>query len=526
MSHELYEKNLAALRVRFPALAKAAETWTADGVTVVAAAVRAPSASPAAVPAVSAVSAIIAGRHVHSPRDPQREAERLVAASLGAGRSGQEAVVLLGFGLGWTAEAAARLDALSPLLIVERRTALFRTALESRDLTAFFARKNLVFVISDDSHAVLAGLEAVKKTGVVIKNRALCELDGDFYDEVERLIETWAAKDRINQATQEKFGKLWERNNRRNLVSLRDLPGVRYFAGKLPFPALLVAAGPSLDELRPHIKALSERTLVVACDTALRFLADNGVTPHFAVSTDAQFWNYLHIAGLPPAFLKDVILIAESAVYPLALGASFKGRFLFASLYPTAKAVEARVDPKGALGAGGSVATSAWDFARFAGASGIWAAGLDLAFPGYRTHYKGAVFEERIHAASTRFKPCETQSVEALRGGGLFRATSADGGKTLTDKRLSLYAAWFENAVKNAPRTPAFQFSGQGLDIKGIRLCAPESLLALPVIKRDVDEALSALVAAVERDFYAEEATHTRAERFKAAICGVTVDPR
>jgi hypothetical protein len=500
-----YRKNLAALRVYFPSLAEAAEGWEADGVAVYSAA----SGEP---------SALVGGRHIHSPRDPRREAARLAGACLDEGRARQDgAIVLLGFGLGWTAEAVARFDAGSPIVIVEKRRELFRAALESRDLSAFFCRKNLVFVIGDDSRAVLASLEAVKKMGTVIKNRTLCELDADFYDEVGHLLETWASKDRINLATREKFGKLWERNNKRNLVYLRDLPGVRYFAGKLPFPALLVAAGPSLDELRPHIRAISERVLVIACDTALRFLAQNGVTPHFAVSTDAQFWNYLHIAGLPPAFLKNSILVAESAVYPLALNAPFKSRFLFASLYPTAQTVEARVDPKGALGAGGSVATSAWDFARAAGACSIWAAGLDLSFPCYRTHYRGAIFEERMHAASTRFKPSETFSVETLRSGGLFYAASANGGKTLTDKRLSLYAAWFENAVKNAPQLPAFCFAGQGLGIKGINLCSPDALLALPVIKNEIDETLANLSAAVERDFYAEEQVRERAIRFEAA---------
>jgi hypothetical protein len=487
MYREVYTKNIAALRVHFPALAEAVTDWKADGVTV--------------YPASNGeLSAIIKGRHIHSPRDPGREAARLAGVCLHAGCARQEeAVVLLGFGLGWIAEAVMRLDgqmpgaAPPPVVIVEKRKELFRAALENRDLSALFGRQNLVFVISDDSYAVLAGLEAVKQTGVVIKNRALCELDADFYDEVARFIETWASKDRINQATQKKFGKLWERNAKRNLVHLRDLPGVRSFEGKLPFPALLVAAGPSLDDLRPHIKAISERVLVIACDTALRFLAQNGVIPHFTVSADAQFWNYLHIAGLPSAFLQQSILIAESAVYPLALSAPFKSRFLFASLHPAARAAEIQAEPKGTLAAGGSVATSAWDFARVAGVSAIWAAGLDLSFPGYRTHYKGAVFEERTHASSTRFKPSETSSVEALRGGGLCYAASADGGKTLTDKRLSLYAAWFANAVRNMPQFPAFCFAGQGLGIKGINLCAPDTLLALPVIKKDIDNTLAAI---------------------------------
>ncbi|MDR1231288.1 MAG: DUF115 domain-containing protein [Spirochaetaceae bacterium] len=512
MRHEIYTKNLAALRVHFPALAEAVKDWKADGVTVYPAANGKPSA-------------LVNGRHIHSLRDPEREAARLAGACLGAeGARREGAVILLGFGLGWTAEAVVRLDAQlagaaqPPVVIVEKRKELFRAALENRDLSALFGRRNLVFVISGDSHTVLAGLEAVKKTGTVIKNRALCELDADFYDEVGRLIETWMSKDRINHATQKKFGKLWERNSKRNLVRLRDLPGVRYFEGKLPFPVLLVAAGPSLDDLRPHIRAFSERALVIACDTALRFLAQNGVVPHFTVSTDAQFWNYLHIAGLSSAFLKNSILIAESSVCPLALDAPFKSRFLFASLYPAARAVETRVDPKGTLGAGGSVATSAWDFARVAGASGIWAAGLDLSFPGYRTHYKGAVFEERMHVSSTRFKPSETFSAEALRGGGLFYAVSADGNRTLTDKRLSLYAAWFENAVKNTPQLPSFCFAGQGLGIRGINLCAPDALLALPVIKKDIDETLAALSVAIERDFYAEEQVVARAARFEAAV--------
>jgi hypothetical protein len=122
-----------------------------------------------------------------------------------------------------------------------------------------------------------------------------------------------------------------------------------------------------------------------------------------------------------------------------------------------------------------------------------------------------------VHAASTRFKPSETFSAEALRSGGLFYAVAANGGKTLTDKRLSLYAAWFENAVKNAPQLPVFRFAGQGLGLKGVNLCSPDALLALPIIKSEIDESLAGLSAAIDRDFYAEEQVRERALRFEAA---------
>ena len=519
MTSALYRKNFAALQNRFPSLAAAVSGWppletgaARDRIAVVPAANGQPSLT-------------INGRYIHSPRDPGREAARLAehAATNAAadtatntdGISGADgappAVVLLGFGLGWTARALAfaltetetPATAPRPLLIVEKRRDLFLAALENLDLCPLFERPNVIFVISDDSHAVLAGLEAVKKTGTILKTRALCEIDGEYYTEAGRVIETWASKDRINQATLARFGPLWERNRKKNAPFLQTLPGVRHLFGRLRFPVLLVAAGPSLDELRPVIDRLARRALVIACDTALRFLASAGVPPHIAVSADGQFWNYLHVAGLPEAFLHETALAAETAVHPSILAAPFGRRFLFETRNPAGQTAGDGADSvaasRGILRAGGSVATSAWDLALCVGATSIWAAGLDLAFPGGRTHYKGALFDSRIHSGASRFCPAETRSAEALRSGGPYKAASAaaasagGGNPVLTDRRLGLYAAWFETAVRRAPEVPAFRLSAQGLFIKGILPRRPEDLLLLPEIKPEIDRVLKKL---------------------------------
>jgi hypothetical protein len=448
----IYDNNFRSLASRFPALAKLVAGRSGGGVS------RAANGE---------ATLTLEGFHVHSPRDPGREARRL-AENIELPEGGGGALVLLGFGLGYTASALttrflAEKRAI-PLLIVEKRAELFRAALENVDLTGLFSYPPLVFVLGDDPNAVIAGLEAVKKTGVVIKNRALCEIDRDYYDEAERVIETWASKDKINSATLEKFGKLFERNQKKNAPLVKQLPGVKETFGRFRCPVLLVAAGPSLDELSPVIKRLSESALVVACDTALRFLARHDVTPRFAVSADAQFWNYLHIAGLSESYLRNITLVADTSVHPLILRAAFGRRYVFT----TQGTARTDVADKGTLRAGGSVATSAWDFACAIGASEIRVAGLDLAFPDFRTHYKGAVFEERSHNTATRFRPAETQSAEALRSGAPFYAPSASGGKVLTDRRMRLYADWFEAALrdKNAPTT--YSLSKNGLAIRGI----------------------------------------------------------
>ncbi|MDR3276075.1 MAG: hypothetical protein LBT11_02500, partial [Treponema sp.] len=197
------------------------------------------------------------GLHVHSPRDPDREGRRLAEAALAeaalAGASGP--VIVLGFGLGYAASAASELAPQRPIIIVERRKAILRKALESRELRDFLRRGRLIFVLGGEPSGLTGVLGAVSGRApgksALLRNRALMQLDADWYAEAERHIGAWTAKDEVNRATLARFGKRWVRNLAANLGSIRDIPGLRGLEGILPgdIPALLVAAGPSLDRL-------------------------------------------------------------------------------------------------------------------------------------------------------------------------------------------------------------------------------------------------------------------------------------
>ncbi|GHU86294.1 hypothetical protein FACS189473_5530 [Spirochaetia bacterium] len=370
-----------------------------------------------------------------------------------------------------------------------------------------------MFVLGDGtaagSAAVMGALRLFKGKPEIIRNRALMTLDEAWYADAERHIGTWTSKDAVNQATLKRFGKRWVRNLAANMESIRDLPGVGRLAGVLrtcapqacgDIPVLLAAAGPSLDGIVPYLPALAERCVVAAVDTSLNLLLKAGVDPDFALVVDPQYWNVRH---LDRAKAPKTCLVAESAVYPSALRgflpqkvspsaenmaagaampytAAFERAYLCGSVFPLGRFIEERVDPKGSLGTGGSVATTAWDFARLLGASSIWIAGLDLSFPGLKTHFKGALFENRALAESGRLDPAETRSVRALRDGLPFSAPSAEGGTVLTDRRLSLYAAWFENRFRLYPNLRNYSFSAGGLAIPGLIPAKPEDLLALP----------------------------------------------
>jgi hypothetical protein len=466
---------------------------------------------------------IIGGRHVHSPRDPAREARRLAETLSPVGPR-----IVLGFGLGYTAEAAAALAPDQPVIVVERRPEILRKALETRNFTTFLSRRRVIFVLGGSGEAIVSVLTMLDDPGAhktepaLIRNPALISVDEEWYTAVERRVRAWASKDDVNMATLRRFGKRWVRNLARNREAIRDLPGISRLAGCLgtdmfvngaPIPVLLAAAGPSLDEIAPHVRALAERCVIVAVDTSLRFFLDRGIDPDFAVVVDPQYWNARHLDRCPAP---RTCLIAESAAYPPVLRHPFARAFLCASLFPLGRFIEDRLDPKGALGAGGSVATSAWDFARTLSPSALWIAGLDLAFPNLKTHFKGALFEGRALNESTRFLPAETRSIQALRDGRPFRAPSASGGEVLTDRRLSLYSAWFEAHFRR-PGLPNYSLSPAGLAIPGLEPTPLETLLALPPRRQEIQALLSGTFARVEADFNRPEERRRRAESYEKA---------
>jgi hypothetical protein len=439
--------------------------------------------------------------YIHSPRDPVKESQRQAESVLSLGQNQskefqspfESPIIILGFGLGYAAEAAALAPG-RPIIIIEKRKELLRLALELRDLSQLLLNNRIAFVLgkTDGISAALSLFGAAGKP-VIIKNRNLITLDESWYREAENAIYSWKSRSDVNRATLKRFGQRWVKNLSRNLNAIRDLCGISRVKDILKgteIPVFLAAAGPSLDNCRSIIPEIAKRCVIVAVDTSLRFVLGTGIDPDFAVSLDPQYWNFRHLDCVPAP---NTCLIAESAVYPACLRHTFKGVFLCGSQFPLGRFIEDRVDPKGEVGAGGSVATAAWDFARILGASSVWISGLDLSFPGYKTHFKGALFEEKSHALSFRLAPVETWSIKALRDGNPFNAKSAGGSTVLTDQRLSLYASWFENRFSMYPEIRNISLSGEGLAIKALEIGREEELLALPECRKEINSLMDQL---------------------------------
>jgi hypothetical protein len=468
----------------------------------------------------------VKGLYVHSPRDPAKEGKRLAETALRV-KTSSSIFIVFGFGLGYAAQALAELDPQSPIIIVEKYPALLRLAFELRNLEKLLSRNNVAFAL--EAEGIIGALSHFEKGAddrlktEILRNRPLTGIDEQWYCEAENKIRTWTMKADVNSATLKKFGKRWVRNILRNAGAVRDLPGVSRLAGLAggvpggPLPVFLAAAGPGLDKAGALLPEIRKRCVIVAVDTSLRFFSRNGVEPDFALVIDPQFWNSRH---LDRCVTRNTRLIIESAVYPPVLRLPFKGTYLCGSLFPLGKFIEKRVDPKGALAAGGSVATSAWDFCRLLGARQIWIAGLDLAFPGNKTHYRGAQFEEKALAESCRLRPSESWLARAMREGIPCTAPALGGGTVRSDRRLSLYAAWFENCFSKYPEIKNFSLSAGGCAINGLGL-GTDTFFDLPDRRGEIDELLEAAFSRVEAEFFEPKETERRNQRYENAVAAL-----
>jgi hypothetical protein len=462
-----WEKNLEVLKTRFSKLAKIIEQAGKNAEPLYEYRLEAATNSSPTL--------LIEGRYVHSRIKPEDEAGR-IAKSL---PKDSPAIIVLGPGLAYSAEAAALAFPDKPLVLVERDAAILCRALESRNLVRLLSHPLLAILPGAEPAALKEALEGLgvapdkEHLPALIRNPTLGRFYQGYYTEVEAALHAWVNARLVNKATLERFGERWKKNRLAN--AKLQLPRLDSLLRRQPLkagkPVLLVAAGPSLDEAAGALASLSKKCCTVAVNTALHFLQRLGIEPDYALIGDPQYVVIQHIARVN---MPQTILLAEDDVYPACLRA---GRFKEIYLYSSAGAArgESRQGPsQDMLHSGGSIATAAWDFARLLGARTVYIAGLDLAYPQGRTHFKGAAFEKNALNSATRTAPPETASFHALREGGRLMTEALGGGQVATDRRLALYASWFSQSFKAHPEIKNYSLTGAGIKIKGLismKLC-------------------------------------------------------
>jgi hypothetical protein len=449
-----------------------------------------PSAKLTAVPSKEGPpAALIGGKAICSRHDPVQEGEKLVEREIPPAAG---CCIFSGFGLGYTVAPYLARDPDNIAIVVEKDPSLFLKALELRDFTALFDSDRIWFLLGSPAEAVAGCL---KKAGTrkiaLLTARYIREQEPDWCRELEHQVDQFVNRRNVNINTLKKFGRRWILNLGANLCRYRqavDLDKLKGLFGGIP--CLLLAAGPSLELVLPHLPELRERFLLVSVDTALRSLLKRGVVPDLTVVVDPQYWNYRH---LDRCRAEGCLLVTDSSAFPDVFTRFSAPWIFYRSPFPLAGYLEKSFGFKGRLHGGGSVATAAWEISRLLGCAGVWAAGLDLGFPGGHTHFKGSFFEELRHVISGRIRTEEILQWHALRDASPHFVEDSSGGQVLTDQRMWIYRLWFEEQAVRHPGFVTVNLSPGGVRIKGHKPGKVEELLSRPVIRQRIDHIMGGI---------------------------------
>ena len=450
-------------------------------------------------------TAILNGKALHSRYNPIREAENTAASVPRDARI----VILGGFALGYVAEALIRAAPERPLIIAEADEDIIRRASEVRDITALLKNPGITFITGGDPENIrdyLTGIPVGSEIHLIIW-RPSQEYEPEWYERLRRAVNETSRRRAVNARTLERFGRLWVRNLSANISILPRALSLEPWKNEFSdFPALILAGGPSLDSLLPELKKLAGRFLIIAVDTAVPGVLRAGIQPDIIAAVDPQYWNTRHLDRCTEG-AGNALVLAESATHP-GVFRTLKGRpWLTRTKFPLGTLLEDAAGIRGELKAGGSVATAAWDLARYLGCRTLTIAGLDLGFPGGRTHYSGSLSRERPHYFSNRTATSETQFFHALRDAGPGYVESADGGKILTDMRMDIYAAWFaESAGELQDRKPSL-VGGKGRKIQWMAVTSVDKMLKYPLCRRELNTHLDKIRKA-EADASASSRIH------------------
>ena len=431
-------------------------------------------------------TARLAGKLIHSRRDPVHEAERLVESCTDSAT----VAIFYGLGLGYQVEQFLNRCAEGVAVVVEPDVSLLRAALETRNLKPLLDNQRVEFLVGQDPDALALTLRHYEHRPVrTVRLRSVYQRNQDYYQRLDAVQQQFNARRDINSNTLRRFAGVWIRNLSRNIPLLAHAAGVSVAAERFSnIPALMLAAGPSLDLVLPHIEALRRRALIIAVDTAAAALAAAGVTPDLLVVVDPQWWNTRHLDRLQ---LDGAIVVSESSTHPRVFRLLATAPLFAASLFPLGRYLEQSTPVSGTLGAGGSVSTSAWDLARVLGCRPIYCAGLDLGFPQQRTHCSGSFFEERAHTLSARTRPAEHQAFAYLHQADPYPVSDNSNGRVLTDKRMAIYHWWFANQAKIHRDCASRNLSPGGAHIEGFPFAPLDDVVALPECRRQIDSVLA-----------------------------------
>lgn len=369
---------------------------------------------------------------LNSSYSPNHEAERWA----GQFEMTNIGIIVAMFGLGngvCAREILRKLNGQGMLLIYEPCSDLFFHVMENYDMSDIIGAANVSITVEGINDIEIRNLLSNHVDWINLKSQIFCshprynEIFCDSAKLFYKILQDNINKVVVNKNTDVAISRLLITNTMKNIRYLYHSNVITDLMGKFPrnTPAIIVAAGPSLDKNIEELKRAKGKAVIFAVDTAMKYLLSHDIIPDFIVTLDPK----KSMKHLQDPRCSQIPMFCRFDSRPSHLSSNQKN-LIFYNLEGYIKTVYKRLGKEtGTLHSGGSVATGAFSICETLGFQRIILVGQDLAYAGDVTH-AGGVSVDYSNAGSS------LEIVEDIYGKPI---------KTRYD--WYVYIKWFEDAI-------------------------------------------------------------------------------
>ena len=367
---------------------------------------------------------------VYSRHDPERDGLRFYQKQMrdhGGSHSGL--FFFIGMGLGYHIIPFTADPGVERTVILEPDEDLFQRVKDIEPVRGLLSREGVEVHVGEEIVRFLDDMQGrydyIFHGGFrIVRYPRLHQIYRDMYDPVEQRLHEGLNSLLNDASTIGRFAALWLNNFIRNIQHPGLIHPVSALFGRWSGTAVLLGAGPSLNNILDDLRSDKRGLYLVATDAALKPLIRRGIRPDLVISMDPQPALHYHVSGLPideVASIPAVVnLIGSPQVFSL-----FREKYLYSTRHPISQLLGA-VDDE--LFNYTAVSSLGFRVAVEMGFDSIVLAGLDFACTGMHAYAWDSFFYDYCVHYGSRLRTPGSIEMEMIhrRGGAKLRDYGAE----------------------------------------------------------------------------------------------------
>lgn len=391
--------------------------------------------------------------YIHSKFNPVSEAEKLTQKL----NLQETHIVVLGLGSGYHLEKI--ISSKSPhsrVLLVEPELEIIKLSTKTLDWKKVFSRNDIFYCFGPDLNLLARTLQqfidfATFEKLEVMELASEARFNSGYFSAARKTIDNEIRTILYDFKTRLAENAMVPENILKNIAGILHTRPARFlqnkFAGK---PGFIVSAGPSLDKNVLQLKKINDRAVIICVDTALKPLLEKDIHPHFTVTADPSYKNYLHLQGTEKQI--KYFIVSDTGIANQVYRDFHPHIFSISLGKPIFRMIEENIGPIGEVEAWGSVISLALNFALYLGCEPIVFLGQDFAFTGMRNHCRGTSWEEKWLEYTRDLDGMQRREKQSITGlSKVSEPLDIYGNKAFTSDRLILYKNYLAGILTSLP---------------------------------------------------------------------------